>query len=261
MLRKLTDVIYYLPSDESTDRPSIGYVRGRKYSLMVDAGASPIHVQLFLSELEQNGLKRPDFVLLTHWHWDHVFGLAALKESNVLSIACKMTNDRLVRMRTWEWTPEAILERLSSGEDVEFCVEMMEKEYPGFRNIQIATAEVTFEDRLVLDLGGITCELLRVGGPHTEDSVICFVQEEKVLFLGDASGEDLLCVPAREYRRKLDDLLHRLEPLPFELVVPGHWGDEKRDDTLRDICLEMEKSETELYHTPSTGQGRNGSNI
>lgn len=258
MLRKLTDMIYYLPNDESTDRPSIGYVKGRKYSLMVDAGASPLHVQLFLHELEQNGLKRPDFVFLTHWHWDHVFGLATLKESNVLSIACKLTNERLIKMRTWEWTPEAIESRLSTGEDVEFCMRMMEMEYPGFRHIQIATAEITFEDRLVLDLGGITCELLRVGGPHTEDSVICFVQEEKVLFLGDASGEDLLQVPAREYRCKLGDLLHRLEPLPFELVVPGHWGDEKRDDTLRDICLEMEKTENELYHIPSSMQVADG---
>ncbi len=37
MLKKLTNNVYYTEPDESTDRPTMGYVKGNKYSLMVEA--------------------------------------------------------------------------------------------------------------------------------------------------------------------------------------------------------------------------------
>ena len=40
MLKKISECIYYLPPDSETDRPVLGYIRGDRYSLMVDAGNS-----------------------------------------------------------------------------------------------------------------------------------------------------------------------------------------------------------------------------
>jgi len=250
MLKKLTPRICYLPNDPATDRPSLGYIQGDKYSLMVDAGASPSHVTLYLEELQQLGHRRPDFVVLTHWHWDHVFGLTYLKELGVLSIACVRTNDYLAKMKAWKWSPEAINDRLLTGEDVPFCVEMMEKEYQGFDTIISDTADITFQDDLTLDLGGITCHFHRIGGPHTKDSVICHVPEEKILFLGDCDCENLFRVPAQEYGEKLRALLQELDALDFKHAIPGHRLDETKEETLKSLHSSIVQADHELYHFP-----------
>ena len=39
---------------------------------MIDAGNSEEHAQLFLEMLKEQNVSHPDFVALTHWHWDHI---------------------------------------------------------------------------------------------------------------------------------------------------------------------------------------------
>ncbi|HAG43674.1 MAG TPA: MBL fold metallo-hydrolase, partial [Clostridium sp.] len=46
-LTKVTERIYFLENDKEADRPLIGYIKGDKYSLMVDAGNSKNHVKKF----------------------------------------------------------------------------------------------------------------------------------------------------------------------------------------------------------------------
>ncbi len=45
--------------------------------------------------------------------------------------------------------------------------------------------DVTFDQRIEIDLGEVTCVVQHVGGDHAADSVIVYVKEEKILFLGD----------------------------------------------------------------------------
>ena len=47
----------------------LGYIRGERYSLAVDAGNSRRHVEKFYAALDAAELRRPDFTVLTHWHW------------------------------------------------------------------------------------------------------------------------------------------------------------------------------------------------
>ena len=53
--------------------PVIGYVKGNKYSLAVDAGNSICHVEKLYSAIRNLGLKQPEYIAITHWHWDHTF--------------------------------------------------------------------------------------------------------------------------------------------------------------------------------------------
>lgn len=75
-LKKLSNRIYYLPNEEETDRPVLGYIKGDKFSLAVDAGNSVKHVKKFYEELRKANLSLPDFTVLTHW--DHTFGIIPL---------------------------------------------------------------------------------------------------------------------------------------------------------------------------------------
>ena len=59
------------------------------------------------------------------------------------------------------------------------------------RNIKIIPPTLTFQDQIELDLGEVTCVLKHVGGDHAHDSVVIYVKEEKILFLGDCIYADI----------------------------------------------------------------------
>ena len=90
-----------------------------------------------------------------------------------------------------------------------------------------------------INLGGVSCELLHCNGPHSDDAVICYIPEDKILFLGDSNCKDLYGKPwhfdieheedfmkntdAIPYDKKLvDDYLAVLDTLDFEICVSGH---------------------------------------
>ena len=77
-MKQLTRRVWYLPHSPASDRPALGYIRGDRRALMVDAGNSPAHVRQFLRSLEAEGLPAPDLAVLTHRHWDHTGAVPAL---------------------------------------------------------------------------------------------------------------------------------------------------------------------------------------
>lgn len=237
-MKKYSDRIYYLPYNQNTDRPNLGYIRGDKYTLMIDAGNSREHVQMFMEELQKEGLKKPDFVALTHWHWDHTYGLHAV---DAVSIACSKTNDLLHKMSKWSFSDEAMEARIQSGEDISFCTEMIKKEYPDRSKIHIVPAEIVFENYMVLELGGISCRMLRIGGSHSEDSVIFHIPEEEFVFLGDSDSEDHHHGEPKFYPDLLQDYYEALKALDFTYCLPGHWTPQTKEEQLKYLEEELGK--------------------
>lgn len=228
-LRKINNRIYYLPFSEETDRPVLGYIKGDKYSLMVDAGNSAKHVDLFNREIQRCGLTAPDFIAITHWHWDHTFGMHAATGK---IIASRLTNEELIKVSKWEWSEETMQLRLQTGEDIEFCDRCIRLEYPDRNLITVRTADIIFENELILDLGGIHCELKRFGGPHSEDSVIAYIPEERVAFLGDAISGDYYHNEGRYDKLKLENLFVELSVLEADTFISGHDDPEAKEDVL-----------------------------
>jgi len=217
-LTKVTERVYYLINDKETDRPVLGYIKGDKYSLMVDAGNSKNHVEKFNDSIEKLNLRLPDYVAITHWHWDHSYGMHAVTGK---TIACEITNEQLKVMAKWKWTDEAMKKRLLTGEDIEFADTNIRKEYKVFQDIKVITADIVFKNNLKIDLGGLTVILKNVISPHSEDSVIVYVPDEKVIFIGDAYGMDYY----NNYKYdsvKLKSLINMLENLEFNMCFSGH---------------------------------------
>lgn len=187
----LTKHISCLSANNETDRPVLAAIWGERSTLVVDAGNSPAHARLMLDLLahRKKASNNPAFVVLTHWHWDHVFGGKAM---NLPIIAQEYTDTMVRRMMTYDWSDEALDERVARGIEVTFCSDIIKKEFAHNReDIQLIPAHIVFQDSLTLDLGGLTCHIHRVGGDHTKDSTIVYVEEEKTLFVGDALAPDL----------------------------------------------------------------------
>ncbi len=226
-LLRLTERIWVFPFEKERDRPNLGYIRGDKWSLAVDAGHSDAHVEEFYRALERENLPLPSLTALTHWHWDHSFGLHRI---NGLSVAVKATNRHLrtFREQVFEKGPEVFL---SLHESVRL-------EYAGGRAIRIDAADLEFENELLLDAGNCPVRLFHTEAPHTDDSVLVYAPGEKTLFLGDAASGTF---PSWAKDPALTEKLARaVESTGAEICLEGHWTPETMDETLADMKSDMQ---------------------
>jgi len=189
LLEQISNSVFYMPADDRTDRPLLGAIRGRDQTLIVDSGNSPAHARQFKQELKRVGLPPAGFLAITHWHWDHVFGMA---EWDIPALAADETRAALEEIKDYKWDDRSLEARVERGIEIEFCAEMIKKEFPRQREqIKIKLPEISFPQQVMVDLGGTQCLLERVGGDHHPGSTVVFVPGEKVLFLGDCLGPDL----------------------------------------------------------------------
>lgn len=186
--KQLTDRIWYQTPVSETDRPIVAVITGDERNLVIDAGNSSRHAALFVDEMEQQGLGKPDLVALTHWHWDHVFGM---KQMAVPTIATNRTVDEMRKMMDYDWSDEALAERIQQGIEIPFCADAIKLEFGATRDIELVLPTIRFTGELEIDLGGVTCLLRQVENDHSPGSALVFVPQDRVLFLGDAMYADI----------------------------------------------------------------------
>lgn len=217
---KFSDRIYYLQASHETDRPILGVIVGDRHVLMIDGGNSPKHIELFLKELENNRIKKPDFVVLTHWHWDHIFGLSELA---IPVIANEKTVQQMLFMKGLKWDDSSLDDRVRKGEEISFCADMIKKEFKSNRDaIQITIPTIIFNKVLTIDLGNVTCRVELVGGDHAPDSSVIFIEEESFLFLGDCNSCDIYAEKRKYTKDKILPLLAKLEDFQAAWYLHSH---------------------------------------
>lgn len=237
-LKKISDRIYYLPNEEENDRPVIGYIKGDKYSLAIDAGNSAKHVEKFYSELNNANLKLPDYTVITHWHWDHTFGMHSVLGK---TIAGQLTNNKLKEVATWQWSDEDMKNRLETGKDIEMCDRCIKVEYSNREEIKVIPADIEFSGSLKIDLGGVCCKITEIESPHSEDSVLIYVSEEKTIFIGDANCEDFYDNNGNYDKDKLEAFIALMRKIDFNTYVWGHDKPQTKDEAITYLIDQLEK--------------------
>ena len=173
--KRLSQRVWILPFEEERDRPNLGYVRGDRLALAIDAGHSDDHIGLFYRALEGAGLPLPDLTVLTHWHWDHTFAMHAV---HGLTLANARTDTYLRDFK----------ERVRrEGAGVFLSLhESVRREYAGNRPVVVAPADMVFSGEMRIDLGNCPVRAFQAEAPHTDDSTFIYLPVEKALFVGDA---------------------------------------------------------------------------
>ncbi|MBR2727686.1 MAG: MBL fold metallo-hydrolase [Solobacterium sp.] len=218
-LKQLSERIFWYPYEEERDRPILGYIGGNKRALVVDAGHSSLHVRDFYRALNTAELPLPDLTAITHWHWDHSFGMPFVQG---LTIAEQRT-DVILRDIAKYMTPEYARSMMVQDEHIG-------REYAEGQEMKVCGADIVFRDTLRIDLGELTAELFHGPSPHTDDCVYVYVPEEKVLFLGDApcgKYPDWYVDPA-----KAEEIISRLEETDFDTAVSGHWEPQTKEEII-----------------------------
>ncbi|HSH04276.1 MAG TPA: MBL fold metallo-hydrolase, partial [Anaerolineae bacterium] len=211
--------VYWLGPDGETDRPVLGVVVGEEGVLVVDGGNSPAHGQLLWSKLKELGVERVDHLVITHWHWDHIFGMS---EFESLVWSSQRTREKMKEVCGWEWDDEAVAERVAKGEEIAFCQEMMMKEMPDRSGLRLRVPDVGIEGVVEIDLGGVRAQLMVVGGDHAADSLLVYVPEAGVVFLSDCLYADIYRGPYNYTLAKLRPLAERVQALEAEWFLWGH---------------------------------------
>ncbi len=217
--KQLTSRIWYQTPVSETDRPILAVVRGEKHQLMIDAGNSSAHAALFLEEMKTHNLGSPDLLALTHWHWDHIFGM---KHLGLPSIATKQTITHMKEMQPYAWTDEALRERMDQGIEIPFCADAIKLEYGEARDIEIVLPTIGFEGQLDLDLGGVQCQLIEVDNDHSPGSLLVYLPEERVVFLGDAMYADIFSPKWNYTVERTARLLEVLDRLDVDYYIWSH---------------------------------------
>ena len=224
LLKKISPHIWILPFDSPKDRPNLGYIRGEGLALAVDAGHSSAHVEDLYAQLEANQLPLPDLTVITHWHWDHTFGMHAVHGK---TLARPETDRKLKELRGEMDSDPLWKERFLRSDP------SIRMEYAGGVPLVIVPADEEVSSDRVIDLGGVSAHILMAESPHTDDALLVYVPEDRVLFIGDAQlGE----FPSwRMNYDKLDALVRQIEELEADLIVDGHWKVYRKRDFLREL--------------------------
>ena len=236
MLIQLSGRIWYNEGEQETDRPYLYYIRGDEKSAVIDAGNSERHVKSFYQALEEKGFPLPEITVLTHWHWDHTFGMAYVHGK---TIASEPTDQKLREVMRWEWTPEKMREREKSGEDIAFCNECIRKEYPDLSKIKVVPAGKNVLVPEEIPLGGVTLRLIPGDSPHTRDALYIFIPEERALGVGDAFCGDYYDGGGECDPEKVRAMLVLWETMPFDTVLPGHSPPCPREELVDWLTEEM----------------------
>ncbi len=89
---------------------------------------------------------------------------------------------------------------------------------------QIPVPDITFTDRLFIELGGKRIELIYTGRNHSDNNIVLLLPQDKLLFAVDFIPVETVAYRTMrsDYPDDWIDSLKRVEQLDFETLVPGH---------------------------------------
>jgi glyoxylase-like metal-dependent hydrolase (beta-lactamase superfamily II) len=236
VLTKISDHVYWMPPGPP-DRPSVCAVVGDRRTLMLDAGSSQAHTRECLDALSAEGEARPSAVVYTHSHWDHVLGGSELER---LVIAHESTAEQLIELAGRDWSDEGLDQRVAAGHSSPRHAADVKQELPSPRTVEVAPADIVFHDGLDVELGGVTVRVRHVGGNHSAESCVMYVQPDRVLFLGDCMYDS----PAGVLTAALAfPLLDAILAFDAERYVDGHGTSVLSRPEIEDLIEKMRLAE------------------
>jgi glyoxylase-like metal-dependent hydrolase (beta-lactamase superfamily II) len=195
---RIADNVYSFQSDLYAQVTS-GAVIGPNWAVVIDTLAMPEETVAIREFIEQELSVPVRYVINTHYHADHAWGNYFFPGSTVIShTLCR------------RWLEERGIPSL----------EAVRKQNLSFRNVKIILPHLIFTDGyLGLRVGKKTLSLLPLPG-HCDDNIAVLVEEDRVLFAGDA------CMPLPYIvDGNIDDLttsLKKVARMGLENIVQGH---------------------------------------
>jgi cyclase len=195
---RVSDNIYVFTSDLYA-QVTAGAIVTRGGAILVDSLPFPTETRdmaAFISRICPPGVR---YLVLTHYHADHTYGAFLFPQADIVAHAnCR-----------------ALLAEVGVP-----ALEAAKAEEPDLEEVVLRLPNITFgEGEMALRLGERVVRLIHAPG-HTQDSVMVYVEDDRVLFAADT----VMPVPSivdgdvDAFRSSL----HKVLELPIENMVQGH---------------------------------------
>jgi glyoxylase-like metal-dependent hydrolase (beta-lactamase superfamily II) len=196
---RLTDNVLVL-TEHSPWRSNHVVISSDHGLVVVDPGGSPAIARLLRKAIvEELGQRRIAYVINHHDHWGHSWGNVAFPEAlvighedsaQIMEATANFVDARMDRFRPQLEEAMTELAEVDPGSaDAQEARERRDQaewilsglSEPGF---EVRTPDLSFSERLAIDLGNLTLEFYYLGRGHSATDTIVFIPEEQVLLIG-----------------------------------------------------------------------------
>lgn len=230
------------------------FVVGARDVVVVDTNVSPESARASLAELRRITDKPVRYVVNTHWHDDHLAGNQVYRDAfpGVQFVGQVRTREELSttgadnRNQAKEGGPgfaRALRKRVEEGKSLTGApltdeeraaylsdARLVERYVADLPGLDIIFPTVAVSDKLVIDDGSRTIEILHLGRGHTGADLVVHLPKERVAIVGDLVSWPVPLVGTTSHPADFASTLDRLLALEAATVVPGH-GPVMKDDT------------------------------
>lgn len=202
------------PANEG-NTSNAGFIVTSDGVVVFDALGTPSHGWALLQKIKEITDKPIKYVVVSHYHADHIYGLQAFKDHSGATIVAQERSAEY-RENDDEIADERAATRLKQRRGA--LAPWVDE------HTRVVPADVTFQDRMTIKLGGKTFVLLYAGPAHSSSDLMMMVQPDGVLFAGDIVQNGRMPV------MNSDDVdtgrwlqsLQEVEKLDPSFIIPGH---------------------------------------
>ncbi|MGQ3055091.1 MAG: MBL fold metallo-hydrolase [Roseateles sp.] len=174
--------------------------------IVIDALGSPALAESLLQAIRAVTPQPVRYVIVTHYHADHIYGLQVFKSRGATVIAHQAG-------RGYLQSDTAQLRLQASRNTLAPWINARTRLVPADRWLK--------EDE-VLELGGVRLQLRHVGPAHTPEDLTVFVEGPRVLFAGDLAFRGRIPYVGQADSRGWIAALSRIIAAAPAVIVPGH---------------------------------------
>ena len=210
----MTEIVYQKIIERTLAATSEDFIAGaislENFIIVIDSTLFPFTGRILRSQIEKVFKQPVRFLFLTHYHGDHLWGVASFNDVNILGseplIENAIAERKIQPARFEEW-------KKNDPEKSHLIEEIDTSFFP----------HITFTNGIEIRDGDLIVELNHCGG-HTSCSSYAYFPLEKVLFAGDLIfakqwpwAGDPSCNPDNWI-----EALQEIRKLDIEKIIPGH---------------------------------------
>lgn len=193
-----------------------GVIIGKGGIVVVDTLVSAKEADRLIRDIRALSALPVRYAVNTHWHLDHAFGNCRFAAMGAAIVAHASEQDKLAL-----YGPATLKNPQTYGMTVQ-----------DFAGTTIAAPNLTFTDRMAIDLDGQRIELIHVAPSHSDGSLLVYLPDKKILFAGDVlfTGYHAFAGDGDidGWLKTLDYILD----MDVALIIPGHGPVSSKNDVI-----------------------------
>jgi glyoxylase-like metal-dependent hydrolase (beta-lactamase superfamily II) len=234
--------------DVGLDGNSIA-ILSRDGVLVFDTNGTPDAAAAVLGEIRKLTDQPVRWIVNSHWHWDHWYGTDTYRQA--------FPDVRIVshqKNRQMMMGPALAFNRPFLDEQLPAYIQNLEKRagdkpdlkpllaadkafFEQKKNVHLVLPNVTFSDRLAIELGERHIEVLHYGRGVTPGDTFVYLPQEKILLLGDLIVNPITFALSG-YPTEWLRVLEKVDALDATTIVTGH-GAPVHDKTLLHATMDV----------------------